>query len=99
MDLLCDANACVAADLDPENYVHQFGHPPPNSASACALACRMDLLMIASLIVGLLQGLQRMTLSYLADASQPWDYFVTVPCRLRVSGRQGGEMSIGVLAD
>lgn len=29
-------------------YVHQFGHPPPNSASACALACRMDLLMIAS---------------------------------------------------
>jgi len=43
MDLLCDANACAAADLDPESYVHQFGHPPPNSASACALACRMDL--------------------------------------------------------
>lgn len=45
----------VFSGLGPSNqkvfatyYVHQFGHPPPNSASACALACRMDLLMIAS---------------------------------------------------
>lgn len=65
MNLLCDANACVAARLNPESlsssqdqvpnqkvfatyYVRQLDHPPPNSASACALACRMDLLMIAS---------------------------------------------------
>lgn len=43
MDLLCDANACAVAGLDPESYVRQPDHPPPNSASACALARRMDL--------------------------------------------------------
>lgn len=37
-------------------------------------------------------------LSYLADANQPWDYFVMVTCRLRVSGRQDDEMSMCAVA-
>lgn len=50
------------------------------------------------LIAGLLPAPQRMALSYLADASQPWDYFVSVPYRLKASGQQDDEWSMGAAA-
>lgn len=45
-------------------------------------------------IAVLLLALQRMTPSYLVDASQPGDYFAAVPCQRKAFGRQGDEMSI-----